>query len=370
DKVPDNAGWQTSFAKWADVSDAIKPLALWFRAGGRLDLAPPTKADAPSDSYTYRGAQGVNKPEVYSSLPIVPGSQLTYTTGALTHDVEFLGSGSANLWMASTATDTDVQLAVSEIRPDGQEEFVANGWLELSRRKLDPEGTSVLRPQHTFLQADAQSLTPGTPVFARAEIQPFDHVFRAGSAIRVSIDAPAASLVAYPEPATNTLEHTPGMESGVVLGQLPGARAAVPLPACDALLYQPCRPNSEPVTGTTDIPEPSPLPAQAASVPKSVTWRLGRPQMRRAGTKLALLVTARAAGGSVRRARLVLSTSRGTRIAATTSRLGAGTGSRTLSLPLKRALRAGHYTLRATGMTIDGRPVVATVRFRVRARRG
>ncbi|MDT4935329.1 MAG: uncharacterized protein QOK11_3221, partial [Pseudonocardiales bacterium] len=280
DKVPDNAGWQTSFAKWADVSDAIKPLSLWFRAGGRLDLAPPTKADAASDTYTYRGAQGVNKPEVYSSLPIAPGSEVTYTTGALTHDVEFLGSGSANLWMASTATDTDVQLAVSEIRPDGQEEFVANGWLELSHRKLDPEGTTTLRPQHTFLQADAQSLTPGTPVFARAEIQPFDHVFRAGSAIRVSIDAPAASLVPYPEPATNTVEHTPGMESEVVLGQLPGARAPVPLPACDALLYQPCRANSEPVSGTMDIPEASRLPAQAAPVPKSVAWRLGRPHVR------------------------------------------------------------------------------------------
>jgi putative CocE/NonD family hydrolase len=367
DKVPDNAGWQTSFAKWADVSDAIKPLSLWFRAGGRLDLAPPTKADAPSDSYTYRGAQGVNKPEVYSSLPVTPGSEVTYTTGALTHDVEFLGSGSANLWMASTGTDTDVQLAISEVRPDGQEEFVANGWLELSHRKLDPAGTTVLRPQHTFLQADAQSLTPGTPVFARAEIQPFNHVFRAGSAIRVSIDAPASSLVAYPEPATNTVEHTPGMESGVVLGQLPGARAPLPLPACDALLYQPCRANSEPVTGTTDIPESSPLPEQAVPVPKSVAWVLGRPRMRAGGgTKRGLVITASAAGGNLGRARLVLMTAGGTPIAATTTGVSVGTRSRTLLLPLKHALRAGRYTLRVTGRTIDGRAVVATVRFRVR----
>jgi putative CocE/NonD family hydrolase len=370
DKVPDNAGWQTSFAKWSDVSDAINPLSLWFRAGGRLDLAAPTKPET-ADSYTYRGAQGVNKPEVYSSLPVAPGSQLTYTTGALTHDVEFLGSGSANLWLASTATDTDVQLAVSEVRPDGQEEFVANGWLELSHRKLDPAGTSVLRPQHPYLQADAQSLTPGTPVFARAEIQPFDHVFRKGSAIRVSIDAPASSLVAYPAPATNTVEHTPGMESGVVLGQLPGARAPLPLPACDALLNQPCRANAEPVTATTDIPEPSPLPAQAASVPKSVVWLLGRPRVRsRSGASPALVVTARAVGGSLRRARLSLTTSRGTRVAATATRLSVGARSRTLLIPLEHALRPGRYTLRVTGMTVDGRPVVAMVRFRVRARRG
>jgi predicted acyl esterase len=201
DHVPDSAGgWQSSFATWADVTRAITPVTLYLRSGGLLGLTAPTSPE-PSDSYTY-GASGANVPGSFTH-PVLPGSQLTYTTPPLAHDAEFLGSGSANLWTSSTATDTDVQVMVSEIRPGGQEEFVENGWLRLSHRKLDEQGSSVLRPVHTDLQADAAPLTPGVPVLARLEIQPFDHVFRAGSAIRLSIDAPGLSLVGLPVPATS-----------------------------------------------------------------------------------------------------------------------------------------------------------------------
>jgi hypothetical protein len=215
----------------------------------------PQSLGAPSDAYLYDGVTGTNKPEVYNNVPLVPGTELTYTTPRLTHDAEFLGSGSANLWMSSTAPDTTVQVMISEIRPDGQESFVADGWLRLSQRKLDQRASTVLRPVQTDLLADVEPLTPGVPVLARLQIEPFDHVFRAGSAIRLSIDAPASSLVPLPVPATNTVEHTPGMESGVVLGYLPGARAHSPLPACAQLLNQPCRTVTGPVpAGSLDIP--------------------------------------------------------------------------------------------------------------------
>jgi predicted acyl esterase len=253
DHVPDSAGgWQSSFATWADVTRAITPVTLYLRSGGLLGLTAPTSPE-PSDSYTY-GASGANVPGSFTH-PVLPGSQLTYTTPPLAHDAEFLGSGSANLWTSSTATDTDVQAMVSEIRPGGQEEFVENGWLRLSHRKLDEQGSSVLRPVHTDLQADAAPLTPGVPVLARLEIQPFDHVFRAGSAIRLSIDAPGLSLVGLPVPATNGVQHTPGMASAIVLGHVAGGRAPTPLPACSARLNQPCRAVAGPVpTGSLDIP--------------------------------------------------------------------------------------------------------------------
>jgi hypothetical protein len=238
--------WQSSFATWADVTKSITPLTLDFGSGGSLGLSPPRQAE-PGDSYTYDGVTGANKPEVYNKVPIVPGTELTYTTPRLTHDAEFLGSGSADLWMSSTAPDTTLQVMISEIRPDGQESFVADGWLRLTQRKLDQRASTVLRPVQTDLLADFEPLTPTVPALARVQIEPFDHVFRAGSAIRLSIDAPASSLVPLPLPATNTVEHTPGMESAVVLGYLPGARAQSPLPACTQLLNQPCRAITGPV---------------------------------------------------------------------------------------------------------------------------
>jgi predicted acyl esterase len=241
DKVPDNAGgWQTSFATWSDATRAIKPLTLYLRAGGRLDPAPPTTAE-PADSYAYTGAPGANKAEPFNQVPIVPGTEVTYTTPRLAHDVEFLGSGSANLWLSSTSVDTTIQVMISELRPDGQEQYVENGWLRLSQRKLDADASTVLRPVQTHLQSDVQLLESGVPVFSRTQIEPFDHVFRRGSAIRVSIDVPSTSLVGLPGVATNTVEHTPAMPSAIVLGNLPGGRAHTPLPPCGALLTQPCR---------------------------------------------------------------------------------------------------------------------------------
>ncbi|MDX6665077.1 MAG: uncharacterized protein QOG68_1283 [Solirubrobacteraceae bacterium] len=240
DLSPDNAGaWQSSFATWSDMTKAIRPLKLYLHTGGRLDLARPAKPE-PQDSYRYDGLPGRNKPELFT-YPTTPGNSVSYTTPVLTHDVEFLGPGSANLWVSSTASDTDLEIMISEIRPDGQESYVENGWLRLSHRKLDRRASSALRPVHTDLASDAQALVSGVPVRARVEIQPFNHVFRAGSAIRLSIDLPSTSLIPLAGVATNTVEHTPGMVSSIVLGELPGARAPVPLPACSALLYQPCR---------------------------------------------------------------------------------------------------------------------------------
>jgi hypothetical protein len=363
DHVPDSAGgWQSSLATWADVTKAITPLTLYLHSGGRLALSPPTVRE-PSDSYTY-GAPSANVPGTFTD-PVVPGSSVTYTTPRLAHDAEFLGSGSANLWTSSTATDTDVQVMLSEIRPDGQEEFVENGWLRLSHRKLDEKASGVLRPVHTDLQADAEPLTAGVPVHARLEIQPFDHVFRAGSAIRLSIDAPGVSLVGLPEPATNGVQHTPGMESAIVLGDLPGARAHAPLPACSARLNQPCRGDTGAVpAGSLDIPEPAEPAdskhATASAGPKQVTLILGRLRRTR-GTRSGrtLVVTVRARGGSVRNAQVVLRNRAGRRIGAS-RRVSIGSHARVVVIGLTQRLRPGRYTLRATARSVDGRAVGAT----------
>jgi hypothetical protein len=115
----------------------------------------------------------------------------------------------------------------------------------------------VLRPWHSFRKADTQLLTPGTPARARIELQPFDHVFRAGSAIRLSIDAPGSWFGILPAPAVNTIYHERGMDSRLVLGWIPGAKAQAPLPTCGAVLNQPCRPNAEkPPSGSLTIGKP------------------------------------------------------------------------------------------------------------------
>jgi hypothetical protein len=250
EKLPDDTGsWRSGFAQWSDLDAALRPVTLHLRASGRLTREPPRAGEAP-DSYDYP-SRSANSPADFGgnsswNNPTVPGTSLVYTTPVLTRDAEFLGSGSADLWLSSTAPDTDVQVTLSEVRPDGQEMYVINGWLRVSHRRRDRRHSTALRPWHSFRKADAQLLTPGTPARARIELQPFDHVFRAGSAIRLSIDAPGSWFGILPAPAVNTIYHERGMDSRLVLGWIPGAKAQAPLPTCGAVLNQPCRPNAEP----------------------------------------------------------------------------------------------------------------------------
>ena len=69
--------------------------------------------------------------------PVPPGGAVAYTSAPLGRDLVVGGPGSLDLWLSSTATDTDLQATVTEVRSDGQEVYVQRGWLRASQRKLD-----------------------------------------------------------------------------------------------------------------------------------------------------------------------------------------------------------------------------------------
>jgi hypothetical protein len=242
--------WESSFATWSQLNAAIHPVALYPQSSGLLTLTPPSTVQPP-DSYHYP-APTANVGYDWTSRnwwsnPQAPASDVVYTTPRLTHDAEFLGSGSADLWVSSTSPNADVQVTLSEVRPDGQEMYVGNGWLRLSDRRLDPRTSSALRPNHPYTLQAVEPLSPAQPVLARLELEPLDHVFRAGSAIRLGIDSPGVYFAIIPTPAQNSIYHQPGMASRLVLGWLPGATAHAPMPPCGSTLDQPCRTNSTPV---------------------------------------------------------------------------------------------------------------------------
>ena len=219
-----------------------------------LDEQRPTTAEA-GDAYAYPSSSpdltepGFNTGTATYKLPVTPGGFAAYTSAPLDEDLVVAGPGSADLWLASTATDTDLQITVTEIRPDGNETYIQRGWLRASHRKLDTARSTPLRPYQTHLRADAQPLKRLQPTYMRVEIFPFAHAFRKGSRVRVYIDAPTShtgfwAFAPYPEPAINTVLHDAAHPSRIVLGELRGQKARGPLPACDTLRNQPCRPSS------------------------------------------------------------------------------------------------------------------------------
>jgi len=261
----DVPSWITTFASYKAMP--VRPLSLYFQPGGALSLTAP-KAAAQPDSYASPGPDAGSEDGVVFGqhnllwkAPPPPGASLAYTTPPLSRDAEFFGSGSANLWLSSTAPDTDLQITLTEVRPDGQEVYVARGWLRASHRALDPRRSTALAPFHTDLQSDAQDLVPGQATPMRVQLWPFDYVFRKGSSLRLWIDAPTGetggwSLDFSKTPAINSIYADPQHPSAIVLGSLAGGRAGAPLPACDTLLNQPCRQNQTAVpAGRMTIPK-------------------------------------------------------------------------------------------------------------------
>jgi hypothetical protein len=152
-----------------------------------------------------------------------------------------------NLWLKSTGSDAGLQATITEVRPDGQEVYVNRGWLTASQRKLDEQASTPTMPVQTHREADVEPLESGKPTRMRIEVFPFEHIFRAGSRIRVIIDTPSQTGGWNWQPVAgggvNSILHDAEHPSELVLSTMPGAGASNGhgQPACDTVLNQPCR---------------------------------------------------------------------------------------------------------------------------------
>jgi uncharacterized protein len=248
-----SAGYKTFFDSWPPPATAT----TWYlRSGGSLS---PFKAlfGGGSSSYspslsepsttTYVGADeglwAANADLVWPRP--AAGAGLSFTTGVFWGATTFAGSASADLWVASNTTDTDLEVTLSEVRLDGSEVYIQSGWLRASRRALDTSASTALRPVH--LHTGAQALTPDTPTLMRVEILPFAHTIRAGSKLRFTIDAPGASRARWTFDSinapgtTNTVHHSSSRASKIVLPVVNGVTPTLFGPGCNALRAQPCR---------------------------------------------------------------------------------------------------------------------------------
>jgi hypothetical protein len=195
-----------------------------------------------------------------------PGTAASYVTAPLASDVTVVGAGAVDLWIRSSTPDVDVQATISEVRPDGNETFVQNGWLRASDRALSRGSADVLAvastatdPVPSFRSADAAPMPAGR--FVKVVIPLYDegHVYRAGSRIRVTISAPNGTQPVWSfsktQPsggtATVSIARSPSMPSSLVLPVSRGVTAPTPLPACPSLRNEPCRPYQEIVNETT-----------------------------------------------------------------------------------------------------------------------
>ena len=250
------ATWELAAGAWPPP--AAKATNYWLGPDGGLGAKPGKSSSAsyradpsarPNQTLPGDGSADAWKAQPpYNWAPLAGGKGLGFTTAPLARDLVIAGPASLDLYLKSSARDTDLQVTLSEVRPDGKETYVHNGWLRASHRKLNAGKSTALDPVPTHLKRDAAPLPKGRYTLVRVPVYPTAHAFRAGSRIRVTVQATGGDRPRWDFDTIdsgntrNTIALGGARASKLVLPVLAGAGAqGTPLPAATALRGQPSR---------------------------------------------------------------------------------------------------------------------------------
>jgi hypothetical protein len=249
------SSFEQTFEAWPPSTGRTQ--TLYFGDDGTLSpRKPATKGvdefryapgELPATSHPSEDDDFFDAEPDYDWRPLPADAGAAYTSPPLREDVVVLGPASADLWVHSSARDTDLEVVITEVRPDGRETYVQSGWLRASARELDDAESTKLAPVPTYTRDDASPLPRQGFAPVRVPLFPFGHVFRSDSRIRVVVQPPGGNRPRWAfdaldaaGPTTNAIEHSPGRPSGIVLNTV-DVDVTTPLPDCGALRGQPCR---------------------------------------------------------------------------------------------------------------------------------
>ena len=175
-------------------------------------------------------------------------SAVAYVTAPLSGDATVVGAGAVDAWVRSSTPNVDLQATISEVRPDGKETFVQNGWVRGNERKLDATKSTLLEPVLSLRAQDVSPMPRNQFVEVTIPLYYEGHVYRAGSRIRVRISAPngdqpiwSFSETQPKRKASVSIAHSKRMPSKLTLPIVPGVHVPTGLPPCPGLRGEPCR---------------------------------------------------------------------------------------------------------------------------------
>ena len=251
-------GFEQSFSRFPIPGTQAR--SWYLSANGTLSVGRATSASG--DEFTWKpksrsatSYSGTDGPGgLWSATPdyhwqVNPaGTAAAYVSAPLTTNTTVIGGGAVQLWIRASVPSVDLQATISEVRPDGHETFVQDGWLRASERKLDPTQSTLLAPVLSLRRVDVAPLPAGRYTEVTVPLYYEGHVYRKGSRIRVTIAAPGGDQpvwgFAQLSPhgtAKVSIAHSPKLASRLVLPVVPGVRVPTGLPPCPGLRGEPCR---------------------------------------------------------------------------------------------------------------------------------
>jgi predicted acyl esterase len=253
------SAWTMEFDQWPPAE--IEAQRWYLQADGSLSTLVPADDGGgsswhvdPEDARTTTLSGDINQPmPPWNWMPEQADTAAMFVSPPLDTDVVMVGPASADLWIRSSVGEADIEVNISEVRPDGQEMYVQSGWLRASERAIDATLATDLRPVHTHAETDLEPVPADEWVEARIEVFPFAHVFRVGSRIRISVDTPGSSRpewkfilhTSQTVDARISVGHTGEAPSSIMLPVIPDVAVPTLLPPCPSLRGQPCRAFTE-----------------------------------------------------------------------------------------------------------------------------
>ena len=236
--------------------------SFYFSSNGSLVGKPPRRKGG-SDTFTWdKGARpatdfaGTNTGggDLWTAHPSFDwrqppaGTAASFVSAPLARDAAIIGGGAVYAWIRASVPVVDLQVTVSEVRPDGKETYVQSGYLRSSFRTLNKKASTLIQPVPKQGPGDAAKLPKGKLTKLTVPLYYEGHVYRAGSRIRVTVSAPVGDqpVWAFAEtvPTHNanvTVAFSHKHQSRLVLPLVPGISAPTPLPPCPGLRGEPCR---------------------------------------------------------------------------------------------------------------------------------
>jgi uncharacterized protein len=154
--------------------------------GSPSRLVHTPTADAATGTMSRWNAP-MGMPVAYSERSRTDEALLSFTSAPLTERLLVTGTPLVTLKLRNSARDADYFVYLEQVDPQGRSFYVTEGILRASHSRPGELPYRSTLPSRSDLRADQLADTSNQTVTLRIGLQPFSHVFPAGSRLRVAI---------------------------------------------------------------------------------------------------------------------------------------------------------------------------------------